>query len=76
MNVMEFYVNEYNPSSTYYDVVCEINGIEKVIGTCTTKADAWTLCSTALNNYEFAKCMANIYLPEVTFMIRERISIF
>lgn len=73
---MKFYVNEYNPSSTCYDVVCEINGIEKIIGTCTTKADAMTLCSTALNKYRFAKCIANIYLPKATFMIRERHSIF
>ena len=73
---MKFYVNEYNPSSTCYDAVCEINGIEKIIGTCTTKADAVMLCSTALNKYSFAKCIANIYLPKATFMIRERRSIF
>ena len=73
---MKFYVNEYNPSSTCYDAVCEINGIEKIIGTCTTKADAMMLCSTALNKYRFAKCIADIRLPEATFMIRERRSIF
>lgn len=73
---MKFYVNEYNPSSTYYDVVYEINGIEKIIGACTTKADAMTLCSTAIDKYIFAKCVANIYLPKATFTIRERRSIF
>lgn len=69
-----------NVGITHYDVVCETNGKEKIVGTCVTKADAQEFYTNVQGNYELARRMAlqcaDIRLPEVVFMIRERTSIF
>lgn len=69
-----------NVGITRYDVVCKINGNEKIVGACATEADAQEFYTNVQGNYELARCMAiqcaDIRLPEAVFMIRERISIF
>lgn len=69
-----------NAGITHYDIICKVNGREKIIGTCVTEADAREFYTNTQGNYELARCMAvqctDILLPEAVFMIRERISIF
>lgn len=65
---------------TRYDIICETNGEEKVVGVCSTREDAEIFCTAIQEKYEFASRIAfqcaNIRLPKSRYIIRKITSIF
>lgn len=65
---------------TSYDIVCETNGEERVVGVCYTEKSAEAFCVAIQEMYEFAsrtvfQC-SGIRLPEPRFIVREITSVF
>lgn len=65
---------------TRYDIMCETNGEEKVVGVCNTREDAEIFCTAIQEKYELAsrtvfQCLG-IRLPKPRFIVRKITSIF